>query len=120
MAARLSWRDLESLQDAIRELYELRELDGLRRMIPQVVLKAIPADFFTLIEGAVDPRSWKRFTTSGVHGGPLMSEEIVARMDRMVPTHPFTRHMMEHGPGSAMMFSDFLTQTQFVRTEMYN
>src|SRR5262249_50266362 len=117
MAARLSWRDLQSLQDAIRELYELRELDGVRRVAPQVVLKLIPADYCVLAEVVIDPRSF-RPTTSETYGDPPLKGEMMARMERTVPAHPFTRHLIEHGPNSAMMFSDFLTQTQFKRTEM--
>ena len=37
MAARLLCRDLDSLRGAIRELYERRELDALRAVLPKVV-----------------------------------------------------------------------------------
>jgi len=119
MAAALSNRDLQSLQDAVRELYELRELDALRRVVPQVIQKLIPAEGYALAEGVVDPDSWK-FGTSGYYGDPQIDGELRGRMERSVPTHPFTLHVLHHGPDSALMFSDFLTQRQFMRTELYN
>src|SRR5215813_12538479 len=102
MAARLSSRDLQALQCAIRELYELRELDGLRRVLPGIVLRLIPGDCFALAEVDLDSRT-RMPTTRGIYGeprnfiDPARSPEIMARMESSVPDHPFTRHIMEHG-----------------------
>jgi DNA-binding CsgD family transcriptional regulator len=119
MTTRLSHRDLDTLQRTLRELYELRELEALRQALPAIALKLIPADCFTLVEVGFDARSGSA-STLGIYGQPQLNRDSIARMERTVPAHPFTRQIVEQGPESAMMFSDFFSRPQLLRSNLYN
>jgi DNA-binding CsgD family transcriptional regulator len=119
MTTRLSHRDLDALQRTLRELYELRELEPLRRALPAIALKLIPADCFTLMEAGFDAQS-NGAKTFGIYGEPRFNRDAIERMEREMPEHPFTRSVLEHGVESALMFSDFFTQPQFLRSSLYN
>ena len=120
MAARLSHRDYDDMQRSVVELYKLRRLDHLWRVVPELVLALIPADHFGIVEVEADiPR--RGIVTLGIHeSSGLIQGDILTRMERLAPAHPFTRHLLEHGPGAAMMFSDFWTEPEVLKSEIYN
>ena len=119
MSTRLSHRDLDALQRSLHELYELREVEALRRIFPALMLKLIPADSFSIVEVVFDARVGAA-TTLGVYGHPDFNRDAIDRMERTVPEHPFTRHIIEQGPASAIMLSDFYTRPQFLNSSLYS
>ncbi len=108
----LSNHDLELLQDALLEIHETRDLDGLRAAAPRIFAKVVPAEFFLWLEGGQariasldgDVHVWQapvRMTRS-------IFESIVALADQ----HPFARHVMRTGDPGPMRLSDFWTRAQ--------
>jgi len=119
MAARMSHSDLRVLLEAIRQLYELREPDDFWRVVPEIVPKVIAMDGFALVECVFNPQT-RTIKTLGLFGDVQATDDNVARMERYVPTHPFTHHVEKHGLDSALMFSDFFTRSQFLSSELFS
>jgi DNA-binding CsgD family transcriptional regulator len=90
-------------------LYEHRNLQDFKRALPRIVLKLIPADFFSWMEFAFggQPRL-VRFEESDKR----LTSAVRSAMESAVHSHPFTRHFVRTGDSSALKPSDFMDQPQ--------
>lgn len=120
MAVRISHHDYERLQASIVELYELRRLEELRRALPEMVLKLVPGDYFGIVEVEADIPGKGIVTHCIQESSGLIQGEVLTRMERTAVAHPFTRHVLEKGFGEALMLSDFWTEAEVLRSELYN
>ena len=120
MAARISRRDFDDLQRSVVELYALRRLEELWRALPELVLKLIPGDYFGIVEIAADIPAKGIVTHWVQESSGLIQGQVLTRMERTAVEQPFTRHVLEHGFGDALMLSDFWTEPQVLRSQLYN
>jgi DNA-binding CsgD family transcriptional regulator len=110
---RLSHRDFQALDQAIFELYEYRDLQRFRQEIPAILLKLIPSEYFFWAEYAIDPAANRQTLTNYVESDQRVTPELAKQMGGHIMEHPFTRYFLAGGERTALMLSDFWTQTEF-------
>ncbi len=116
---RISARDFAALQHAIMALHSHRDIASLRRAVPGIFLDLIPGSYFSLGDTRIDIES-KSFQVLDVwESRPVRVGEIREAFERNIFDHPFVQHMLKHGPGGALMLSDFMTLPQLRRTRLY-
>jgi DNA-binding CsgD family transcriptional regulator len=105
---RLSHKDFDALQRAILELYEYRDLETFRQMLPGFLLKLVPADQSNLCVYQIAPAP-KLIRCSE-------SEQIIVKhapwAESLVARHPSTKYFMQGGELTAVKLSDFFTLDQ--------
>lgn len=117
--ARLSQHDFATLQRTIVELYAYRDLEVFRREIPGVLLGAIPADYFGLADLGVDMARKTVRVLDYWESSLRIEPEMVPQMERIGFDHPFTKHSMDNGGPTPLMFSDFYSLRQLRGVPMY-
>ncbi len=122
----LAANDIEVLQRAMLELHEARDEAAFREAVPEILLRAIPGDFFLWLEGgasrlvpasaasssALEVKRWespRRFT-------PELVERLLDRIDE----HPFTEHARRTGDWGPLRLSDFWTEQQLLESPLWH
>jgi DNA-binding CsgD family transcriptional regulator len=105
---RLSHKDFDALQLAILELYEYRDLESFRQMLPGFLLKLVPADHGNLCAYSVGPVPKM---VRCVESHQALGKEV-AWGESLVALHPFTQYFMQGGEVTAIKLSDFYTQNE--------
>jgi DNA-binding CsgD family transcriptional regulator len=105
---RLSHKDFDALQHAILELYEYRDADTFRQMLPGFLLKLVPADHSNLCAYSIGPAA--KLVRC------IESDQIINKhapwAESLVMAHPSTKYFMEGGELTAVKLSDFFTLNQ--------
>ncbi len=117
---RLSHRDFRALEQAIFELHEYRDLTRFRREFPAIILKLIPCDYSCATEFQIDLTSPRQLLTDYVESHECITPHLEQRMGEGLLEHPFTEYFVQGGGQTALKISDFLTQTQFRRSRIYD
>lgn len=117
---RLSHTDFEALDQAVFELCEYRDLVRFRREVPAILLKVIPSDYFFWAEYSIDPVARRHTLTDYVESSPRVTPELARQMGDGIMKHPFTEYFINGGEHTALRLSDFLTQTQFDGSGVYD
>jgi DNA-binding CsgD family transcriptional regulator len=118
---RLSHLDFDALQRTIVDLYAHRDTAAFRQAIPALCLKAIPGDYFGLIDLSVDMARNRIDLLDHWESRPRITADTCARMEQHGwHDHPFTKYAMEHGDPTALKFSDFYSLRQLRSQPMYN
>jgi len=112
----LTSRDFADLQRGVLALYSHRELGDFRRAVPGIFLKLIPADHFSLVDARLDPDSRTVRVLDVWESGPLAVGRALRALERNLFEHPFTQHVLKHGPNGALLLSDFYTLPQLRKT----
>jgi DNA-binding CsgD family transcriptional regulator len=119
-APRLGALDFGAVQAAILALYSHRDIGSFRRAAPEIFLRLIPADLFSLLDIRIDSR---RRTVQMLDLWESRPGNIGANspdLERTLYDHPFTKHFEKHGSlDHAMKLSDFMTLSQLRRTPLY-
>ena len=116
---RLSHRDFDRLQRTIGELHDLDRADTFEQAAPALFSKIIPADWFAHADCDVDaPR--KRVTVLRWESSPLITADLIRRLEYLAFDHPFSKYSLATGDRTALKLSDFYPQAQLLRTELYN
>ncbi len=114
-----SARDLALFQQAMLELHELQDIDGLRAAVGATFRRVIPAPYI----------SW--FSTSGGHLSDLtedgvywesprrMSRALLRRAAGLMDRHPFTLHVRATGDTGPLRLSDFWSRREQLRSELH-
>jgi DNA-binding CsgD family transcriptional regulator len=117
---RLSHRDYWALEQAIFELNEYRDLNRFRQEVPAIFLKLIPCDYSFVTEFRIDPEAPRQMLTDYVESHACITPDLARCMGDGILLHPFTEYFVNGGEPTALKISDFLTQTQFRRSRIYD
>lgn len=116
---RLSHRDYQALGQAIFELHEYRNVNRFRLEVPAIILKLIPCDYSCITEYRIDQAARSQILTDYTESHARISPELAQRMGDLITLHPFTEYFVKGGEPTALKLSDFLTQSQFSRSVIY-
>jgi DNA-binding CsgD family transcriptional regulator len=105
---RLSHKDFDVLQRAILELYEYRDADAFRQMLPGFLLKLVPADHSNLCVYRVNPGPK---LVRCIESNQLISPRA-SWAESLVAHHPSTHYFMQGGELTAVKLSDFFALNQ--------
>ncbi|MBV9455018.1 MAG: hypothetical protein JOZ19_13020 [Rubrobacter sp.] len=113
---RLGQQDLDVFLWFLREIYADLGLESLAARIVSALPAVVPSEWTSYNE--VDPQSQR----VNVVMEPLPSDfpEGEQIFERHVREHPLVRHCQRTRDGRVVKISDFLTQSQFHRLELYN
>jgi DNA-binding CsgD family transcriptional regulator len=113
---RLGQRDLGVFLWFLREVYADLDLESFAARIVSALPEVVPSEWTSYNE--IDPQSQR----VNVVMEPLPSDfpEGEQIFERHVHEHPLVRHYQRTNDGRAVKISDFLTQSQFHRLELYN
>jgi DNA-binding CsgD family transcriptional regulator len=113
---RLSHKDFEALQQAILELYELRNLQAFHQMLPRIALKIIPADYcnWSNITLGAEPK-----ITHEMESVPLLTPPIRACSVRNILSHPFTMYFTRTKDVTAVKLTDLMNLQQLRSTWLW-
>lgn len=113
---RLSQRDLQTLLSYLREIYAHHDLESFAANIVSMLPKVVPSEWTSYNE--VDPQSQK----VNVVMEPLPSDfpDGEQVFEQHISEHPLINYYQQTHDGRALKISDFLTQSQFHRLELYN
>lgn len=113
----LSNRDFDVLQTASLELHEERDLTTFKAAAPEILLAAIPADYFIWIEsgfaGIEDPMRDADVWQMPQRAKPHMIKRILA----LAADHPFTIHARKTGEWGPLRLSDFWSDQHLKSTQ---
>jgi DNA-binding CsgD family transcriptional regulator len=115
----LSSRDLDTLQGAILDVHEERDIEGLREAAPRIFTGAIPCDHFIWMEigfaGGEEP------LRNIVHweSPPLSKPQHLRRLIELMDEHPFTTHAAKTGDWGPLRLSDFWSTRQLLASALY-
>jgi DNA-binding CsgD family transcriptional regulator len=116
---RLSHLDFDALQNGTLQLYEHRDLASLREALPSIFLKMIPADYFGIVDVAVDARLQWMKTVGYSESSPRINEDLIVRMNRFGYDHPFSEYAARTGDPTTLKMSDFFTLNGFRSSKLY-
>ncbi|MDB6031054.1 MAG: hypothetical protein JWM16_1392 [Verrucomicrobiales bacterium] len=116
---RLSHLDFETLQNGMLQLYEHRDLESFREALPSIFLKMIPADYFGIVDVAMDAQSQWMKTVGYSESSHRINQDLIARMNRFGYNHPFSEYAMRSGDPTTLKMSDFFTLNGFRSSELY-
>ena len=90
--------------------------DSLARSMMEIILGLVPADTINL--GLID-HCTGRGSYFAIRGF-FMPEDRRELLPRYVDQHPMLAHAKKTGEGPPMQFTDFMSRSDFERTELYN
>ena len=96
------------------------DIEPFRQATPSLFIKLVPADWFVLVDAAVDMRNRRVSVFDWWESSKVMSDDVVQRMRRTACDHPFSRYSLQTGDRTALKLSDFYSVTQLRRSELYN
>jgi len=111
----LRFRDLQRITEFLEELYELSDVAGLRRRLMTRLPSLIPADRVSLIES--NPRLKQASGESAPAGA--FDGDLGRAYSAFIPQSPMLK-AYRRGGGSAVKYSDFVSQRQFHRLGLYS
>ena len=111
--------DAGRLQKAILTMHSHCDLEGFRRAVAHVFMDLIPADYFSLGDARIDVEKRSFQILNIWESRPVRVGKLLEALERNMFEHPFTRHVLRHGPDGALILSDFLTLPQLRRTRLY-
>jgi len=117
---RLSHSDFDLLQRTLVNLYEFRNLEELRRALPELFFKLVPADHFGLYTYEVHPVNLRARLIDRLESGPQVTGEIISLWETHFWEHPFTRYFAGAGKPTTLMWSDFYTCIQLRNSKFWD
>ena len=115
--ARITRKDYETLQQGLRELYAHHDLDTLPRAAVALTSRLVPNNLAAYNE--VDPH---RRRLNVVFEPADNEEHYLAQVplwEKYMHQHPLVAHYLQHPADGPLKISDFLTNAQFRRMELY-
>ena len=112
-------RDLDVLNRAILAIHSHPDLDELHRALPAIVLAAIPADYFRLLQGPIDTRMVPLRNFRHWESHPRIDATMQKQFMRWMPVHPFANAPRPVGGAGALTLADFYTARQLRETPLY-
>jgi len=116
---RLSQRDFDLLQRTLLELYQFRELEAFRRVVPQLFFKLVPSNHFIFITYDINSCNGCVKTIDCLESQPRVTPEALSQWERRFWEHPFAKYFAEARAPTALMFSDFFTSIQLRNTPFW-
>ncbi|MDQ3834808.1 MAG: helix-turn-helix transcriptional regulator [Actinomycetota bacterium] len=113
---RLGQRDLDTFLSFLREIYAAPDLESFAARIVLALPKVVPSEWTSYNE--VNPQ--RQTITWVMEPFPSDSSELVQAFAQHIPEHPLINHHQQTRDGRALKISDFLTQSQFHKLELYN
>ena len=111
----LPGRDANALLECLHRVTEIDDLAAFPDRVVDAVAQVVPADVVAF--NAVDLGSGR--TTTLTRPEIPDATTLVPEFARLAQQHPVIAHMARTGDGSARMISDFLSQREFHRLELY-
>jgi DNA-binding CsgD family transcriptional regulator len=116
---RLSHSDFDLLQRTLVDLYEYRDLEALRRALPELCLKLVPADHFGLYVYDINPAMHLARLIGCWEYGTRTNSDTISRWEKYFWEHPFTRYFATGQNPTALMFSDFFSSVQLRNSKLW-
>ena len=114
---RLGQRDLDAFLSFLREIYaDPLDLESFAAGIVSALPKVVPSEWTSYNE--VNPQS--QTIIWAMEPIPSDSPELARAFAQHMPEHPLINHHQQTRDGRALKISDFLTQSQFHKLELYN
>jgi DNA-binding CsgD family transcriptional regulator len=113
---RLRLAEVRSLLEFVRGLYAVRDVNGFVDYALSAIPAVVPSDL--TVYGDLDPPHGRFHIVS--KPANIVTPALQRAFDASVLEHPFTRHYLGGGDGSARKISDLLTRSQFHRLALYN
>ena len=111
----LAGRDASALLECLQRVTEIESLGAFPHQVVDAVARVVPADVVAF--NAVDLES--RRTTTLTRPEIPDATTLVPEFARLAQEHPVIAHMARTGDGSARMISDFVSQRELHRLELY-
>jgi DNA-binding CsgD family transcriptional regulator len=112
---RLRRSDLERINSCLRELYEFADLGAFRARVLTALAVVVPADRVTIIESNVRLKQ----VAGESHPSGAFDGDLARAYGQYFRQSPLIQ-AYRRGDGSAVKYSDFLTQRQLRRLGLYN
>jgi DNA-binding CsgD family transcriptional regulator len=113
----LSTGDLDGILDLVRALGDVRDADEFLEVSLQGVMDLVPCTVATMNEVVPSAQRVVAWTRPASF---VIPPEAMENLARLAGSHPLIRHMATTGDGSAQRITDFWTQEEFHRTELYD
>lgn len=112
---RLGLRDLRTLLEFLRELYEIRDLPAFRAHTMTALLKVIPAHMVGYSEMELDNSRSENWTWPEAH-----DPRLDLLWEQHMHQHPILVRYATTGSGQSCKISDFLTRRQYHQLGLYS
>jgi DNA-binding CsgD family transcriptional regulator len=116
---RLSHKEFDVLQRAMLEFHDQPDLESLRRAVPGIFLRLIPADYFAwMVTDFNDPLQpmgeWDLWESSRRLAG-----RHVRKLLELLADHPFTLHAVKTGDWGPLRLSDFVSKRELLASRLH-
>jgi hypothetical protein len=101
----------------ILKLNSFRDLTAFRNVLPGIMLRLIPAEFFVWNELLIIERTPN--LVDFVESTAGLMRPLVKRMTTGFPEHPFNASFMDNPDPTPLIFSDFYTLEESFKTRLY-
>ena len=115
--AEITAKEFETLQSGLRELYAFHNLDTLPQTALKLAAKLIPNDLGGYNE--VDPERRRLLVAFEPDNDRAERMELIPYWEKYMHQHPVLAHFVEHPSDGPRKISDFLSDDQFRKLDLY-